>query len=86
MEAARSVNHRGLPGGGGLWVCILGCVIRQVRVDYDRNYDNYDRCELRRRNYDAPVMTPAALSWVIRWVNEAVLPCFAAGQVRRAGA
>ena len=35
----------------------LGCEIRQVRVNYDRNYDNYDRCELRRRNYDAPVIT-----------------------------
>ena len=22
MKAARSVNHRGLPGGGGLWACI----------------------------------------------------------------
>ena len=22
MKAARSVNHRGLPGGGGLWVCM----------------------------------------------------------------
>jgi len=36
---------------------MLGCEIRQVRVNYDRNYDNYDRFELRRRNYDAPVMT-----------------------------
>jgi hypothetical protein len=22
VKAARSVNHRGLPGGGGLWVCM----------------------------------------------------------------
>ena len=22
MKAARSVNHRGLPGGGGLWLCM----------------------------------------------------------------
>ena len=27
------------------------------RGELRRNYDIYDRCELRRRNYDAPVMT-----------------------------
>ena len=30
----------------------LGCELRRVQVLYDRNYDNYDECTLRYRNYD----------------------------------
>ena len=26
--------------------------ITQAEVDFDRNYDNYDECELRYRNFD----------------------------------
>ena len=66
----------------------LGCEIRQVRVNYDRNYDNYDRIELRRRNYDAPVTTLwRSLGLAVGFMKQCcrVLPQ-AAGQVRRAGA
>ena len=46
MNAPRSVpNHpHGLFG--------LGPELRRAEVYFDRNYDNYDECELRYRNFD----------------------------------
>jgi hypothetical protein len=52
MKAARSVNHRGLPGGGGL--CTLGT--------FDCNHDQ--RQDLRRLRPQGAVRVPGSMSHI----------------------
>ena len=42
-DAGKAVGRDGL---------LLGPELRRAEVDFDRNYDNYDECELRYRNFD----------------------------------
>ena len=63
MAAARSVNHRGLSGGGGLWICmrrlqqLLGrvkcvyvrgrCVVRDFSLSIAGSFSDHAGSEIR---------------------------------------
>ena len=53
MRGDHANSQSGLGMGMGFKLCLSSLPeLRKAEVDIDRNYDNYDKCELRYRNFD----------------------------------